>query len=286
MKKVLLMFLVLSLANAACAEKLRIKPWVGYTSVALGDFHDALNKARDIFIEDKNDQYDEVSASVKNAHGAAIIGVDFDYAITENILVGPRISYIDVPTIESKISEKETDIDPLYGTLIHDEVIKEKYDLSLLPITVGIKYEKMDSNRFSFNMGLNMGLGLAKLNYELHTNSLYKVESDFSGDYYRERFSIDKQKTYVGACFVTDVSVGGTYKFNSTFSLGANIGYRYAKVQKMKLSKDYYDYYRNDEGDEYSYAEKKGDTIKNSEDNDIEFDFSGVTLTCGLNMAF
>ncbi|MFC1566427.1 hypothetical protein ACFL4A_01135 [bacterium] len=289
MKKIICLIMILSLASIVCAEKFTMKPYAGYTSVSLSNLYSVLGEEKDIIEKDKFDTYDDVTASLKKAKGASIVGIDFDYAITEKILIGPRVAYIDVSKIELKTKRNADNlIKDWIGTYesSKNETITQKFDLSLLPITVGAKYVNDNSEKFRFNVGLDLGVGLAKLDMETMREEEYTSHSSFFGDYYRKSLEINNQRTYVGSCFVTNLAVGGEYKLNDTFSLGANIGYRFAKVNKMKLDKDYCDYYENDDGDEYEYLEKKGDTKKDIDDNDIEFDFSGVTLTCGLNMAF
>jgi hypothetical protein len=238
MKKLLLLVAIVSTFSfASYAEGMKLGLWTGYASVSMSD----LNKG----------------ASTKSSNGL-IIGADYDYSINDNFSVGPRISYLSANQGKANYEYNSYYYD-YYGYSYTSKVVaKETYDPSLTSIMVGGKYKREISDKIDVNGAIYVGYGIGtvkdKLNLDWYYNNVLLVSSSYNDN-------LD------GNCVTADLSVGGEYKLNDMLSIGLNLGYTLAKINKVK----------NDAG--YTI-------VKNDNGDKLSVDFSGIRLTTGVNLKF
>lgn len=235
MKKLITLLLgivmIMALSHKKVLGEIEISPWVGFTTVAMGDVNDLFKEMSESL--PAGDKIEEIGSGLT-------LGVDLMFEVDEGIKIGPRIGYI-LP------SKSKNDI----------EGIKFNIATSLIPIQFGGKYSTELQEGLNFTGGAFVGIGLGKFVSEM------KIPGETI------------EFPYSGSGLVFDLSAGIDYALAENIAIGANLGYRLAKIAEMTADKDV-------EVDDL----KKGDKIKDDNDKAVEIDFSGVSIAATIQFKF
>jgi hypothetical protein len=298
MKKILsilvLVCILTGFVNAGQGQ-ITFKPWIGYSSF---NMKDVSSKLVSIVSEDFAEEYDSLQDDIDDYYDTSIwyknisldsdtkellnkksksgnmAGLDLSYNFNENILAGLRMSYTQASDV--KYSQQDTiffnyddastwisGVGPS-GWERKENTYIYKYDcqvknISLLPVMIGGSYKKNIADRFSVNGEAYVGYGFAKGTLFKHLSMEYIVSTD-GVETYNDNIIYDAESSYMfGGAIVSDLSIGGEYEFTKVLSLGCNVGYRLAKISRVRT------------------ADK---TVR------MDFDFSGLIATLGLNCKF
>lgn len=240
MKKLITLLLgivmIMALSHKKVLGEIEISPWVGYTTVAMGDVNDLFKKMSED-LPPGVEKIEEIGSGLT-------LGVDIMFEVDEGIKIGPRIGYI-LP------SKSKNDI----------QGIKFNIATSLIPIQFGGKYSIELQEGLNFIGGAFVGIGLGKVVPEMDMTIIpggTKVEIPYSG-----------------SALVFDLSAGIDYALAENVSIGANLGYRLAKISEMTADKDIAD-----------ENVKKGDKLEDMENKPVEVDFSGVSIAATIEFKF
>lgn len=132
------------------------------------------------------------------------------------------------------------------------------FNASMIPILIGAAYTIPLSGAFSIGGGIYLGYGLG---------------------YASEKFALTGQPTETvnadGGSFAGDINIDAKYKISDMFNLGIKLGYRLADVSEMKATAD----------NAYEGI-KKGDVLKDDQNNTLPIDYSGLVAGVDLGFAF
>ena len=185
--------------------------------------------------------------------GGGVAGyANLDLALLPILLVGVRGGYMYCMPAAA---------DYLFGAF------KETDNASLVPLEVGVSVNlELPSMPVSVMAGVYGGYGLA--------NASYKIDNTVLAQTYTQAYS--------GQSVIGEILAAFNFKLSPGMSLNINGGYRVAKIAKMTLNEDV----------NYTIlgipvsAGKKGDVSKDSNGNNMEYDFSGLNIGAGISMGF
>jgi hypothetical protein len=249
MKKLLTSVLLLcALVSTVFAEDVKTQP---YQTVKLGAEVDYTIAAMD----QVNVQLNNNGSSVTKLGPAVALAVSLDVAPAPFIMGGARLGYIYCMPASATY---------LFGT------VKETLNASLIPAEIGVSSNfEMLSTPITIMAGIYGGYGFA--------SASSKFDYDIAG------ISASSTQNYDGAGFVGEMIASINYKMSSGISLNLNGGYRLAKITQMKQSAD--STYTDSLGIQHT-AGAKGDVLKDSDNNDLAFDFSGFKVGVGASFGF
>jgi len=276
MKKNLIAVLVVTLASIVYAEKLNLNISAGYVTVGMDDMNKSLQSQKEQFdqtIEFLKDFGGTGSTSLTKFGSGIFLAVDAGYEVLSGISIGPKIVYL------SCSQAKLTAEIPAITGIIN---IEQTVDASLIPLMVGGRYSTKITDKISLLGRVYLGYGLA--NYK----SVKK--SELIGTYFLSSITNLKSGVKIdnslqssqnvevpagGLGFVVEISADVKYAITPNVSLGVNLGYRLAKIDELKATKDVPE-----------FDVKKGDVMKDENGKTIPADYSGLTIGVGLTFKF
>jgi len=224
--------------------------WGGYSQINMKDLNTYIDYENVKFYSDAGSDYKYDKP--KNAIEA---GLDLNYKITPNLKIGPRVSYI-TASAKNVVSLAPDNFQKYEET--------DKYDMTLLPILIGGEYFIKYSDRMSYNCKLYLGYGLASM--KITYDSSYESSLDPDTNY-----TDSTESNWKGSNFVGEASIGGDVAISSGVSLGLDLGYRYAKIKKLKSDAD---------------SDLGGIVFEDEFGKAIPLDFSGPTAAIRVNFMF
>ncbi|MCE5301084.1 MAG: hypothetical protein LLG37_09490 [Spirochaetia bacterium] len=148
--------------------------------------------------------------------------------------------------------------------------VKQTINAALIPLEIGVSTNfGLESKPVSIMAGIYGGYGFASASYENNYDVL--------------GVTAKAVQPYDGAGFVGEVMASINYKMDSGFSVNINGGYRLAKIMQLKQSSDVS--YIDSLGISHTAGEKD-DILRDSDDNDLVYDFSGFNIGAGISMGF
>jgi hypothetical protein len=256
MKKILIAILVVTLASIVYAEKLSLNISGGYATVGMDDMNKSLQSQKEQFdqtIEFLKDFGGTGSTSITKFGSGIFLAVDAGYEVLSGISIGPKIVYLSCS--QAKLT---AEVQSFFGIIN----IEQTVDASLIPLMVGGRYSTKITEKISLLGGTYLGYGLANF------KSVVKFEQTGQP-------SQNVEVPADGSGFVGEISADVKYAITPNVSLGVNLGYRLAKIDELKATKD---------APEFNI--KKGDVIKDENGKTIPADYSGLTIGVGLTFKF
>jgi hypothetical protein len=206
-----------------------------------------------VSMEKVNTELDKGSNVTKFSSGIAAMA-EFDVALAPILNVGVRGGYL-------YCMPASTTLDYIIGTT------KETVNASLIPIEVGASVNlELPSLPISASAGIYGGYGLA--------NASFRTEDNLTGQDYTQLFN--------GQSFTGELLGTVTLKVSSNVSVNINGGYRMAVIPKMTQNEDVNTTVL---GITIPHG-KKGDVLKDSSNDNLVFDYSGLNLGVGISMGF
>lgn len=196
-------------------------------------------------------------ASVTNLNSGIAGMLDVDMFLTNFIMVGARAGYLYCLPASSR-----------FNYVVYDQTTT--INSSLTPLEVGLSLNfKLPTMPISLVAGLYAGYGFAFASYKNEISGLGQT-STFTQPFH-------------GNGFMGELLASANYKLFSDVSFNIHGGYRLAKIPQMTQSEDVN--FNGIPGISIS-AGKKGDVLKDSDNNDLAFDFSGFTIGAGISLDF
>jgi len=186
--------------------------------------------------------------------GSGISGMfDLDMSFLPFIMIGARTGYLYCAP----------------GSLNYTTLYKSTLNASLIPLEVGIGVNvKLPATPVSLMAGIYGGYGFAFASYKNDVSALGQ--------------STSLTMPYNGNGGIGEVLAAVYFEMNSGVSFKINAGYRVAKISQMVQSQDV-----SGSVSVVTFpAGKKGDVLKDSNNNSMAFDFSGLNIGVGLSHSF
>jgi|DewCreStandDraft_4_1066084.scaffolds.fasta_scaffold23160_1 hypothetical protein len=252
MKKVFMIFCLLFVLNLCLFAGFGIGISGGWTSVAMKDvnenyFEKLVNGVESIYALLGG----SATSSVNKISGGYSLGVDFLYSPFSFLSLGIRTGFISAGG-----SFKTT------GSIFSASVITDgTLDTTLVPLAFGLLSEfAIPNTEIIFGTGVFAGLCFAG------TQMKYNINFSTTNSYGTINAS--------GTDLFIDIFGKILYKPLSFLSFGIQPGYRIANVKEMKVTES------------NVTNVNKGDIIKDSENNPIEFDYSGFSIQALVLFSF
>lgn len=141
---------------------------------------------------------------------------------------------------------------------------------ALIPVEIGVSTNfDLASTPISIMAGIYGGYGFAMASYENNYDILGVTAKSI--------------QPFDGAGFIGEFMASINYRMESGLSVNINGGYRLAKIMQLKQSSDVT--YTDSLGFSHTAGEK-GDVLKDSDNNDLAFDYSGFNIGAGISMGF
>jgi hypothetical protein len=195
--------------------------------------------------------------NVTEVNGGVSGMLDFDLSLAPFLLVGARAGYLyDMPGSAS------------YNYVLYTQT--KTLNAALIPVEVGVSANvDVPSLPISLMAGIYGGYGFAYASVKNDIN-VFGQTSTYT-------------QPYDGRGMVGELLASVNFKLNSALSFNINGGYRVAKVAQMKQTQDVS--YNLIPGVAIPVG-SKGDVMKDSNNNDLEFDYSGLNLGVGLSIGY
>jgi hypothetical protein len=190
--------------------------------------------------------------------GSGFTGMlEFHIALVPFLMVGARAGYLhSLPASAS------------YNYVLYNQ--KTTINASLIPLEAGLSANiKFPATPISIMAGVYLGYGFAFASYK----------NDISASGGTATFT----RPFNGGRFMGELPAAVNFKLASALSLNINGGYRFAKIRQMVQSHDVS--YNGISGVSIPVG-AKGDILKDSDNNDLVFDFSGFNIGVGLSLGF
>ena len=237
MKKQMILMLALVLAASfARADFVQVGVFGGYTTVAMDDVQDVMKSVREMVPSG-------VNVDMTEPTNGYVIGLDAHFKPFPFLMAGARLEYIGVNT--AKLSA--------------DGLGSQEMQFGLMPIMVGIKAGiKPPLTGLSIGAGLHVGYGLAHASQRMEEAGL-KVDVPLDG-----------------GGFVAELSGELQYTIFPLVKFDFLLGYRLAKISKMKYTGSYL-ITGNQDGATFT---------KPGTDDAVAVDFSGINVAAGISVGF
>jgi len=274
MKKNLIAVLVVTLASVVYAEKLSLNISGGYTTVRMDDMNKNLQSQKEQFdqIIGFLEDFGETGSTSLTKFGSGIfLAVDAGYEVLSGIFIGPKIVYLSCS--QAKLTAE-------FSSFFGFANIEQTVDASLIPLMVGGRYSTKITDKISLLGGIYLGYGLANYKSVKKSEEIYYefVITNLKSGVKMANSLQPSQNVEVpadGSGFVGEISADVKYAITPNVSLGVNLGYRLAKIDELKATKDVPE-----------FNIKKGDVIKDENGKTIPADYSGLTIGVGLTFKF
>jgi hypothetical protein len=241
-------FLAFVLVSTSFAEDVKYAP---FQTVRLGISVDYTMAAMD----QVNEQLSNGGSDVTKLGPGIAAMADLNFALAPFIMAGARVGYVYLM--------------PASGTYLFGTV-KETLNGSIIPAEIGLNSNfELPATPISIMAGIYGGYGFGY--------------ASIKNDYNILGVSASSIQPYDGTGFMGELVASVNYKMSTGISINLNGGYRLAKIAQLKQSQDVT--YTDSLGISHS-AGKKGDVLKDSDNNDMPFDFSGFNIGLGLSMGF
>ena len=203
-----------------------------------------------------NTELDRGSSVTKLGGGIGAMA-DLDLAILPYVMLGARAGYL-----HSTPGSND------YDYIVYSQ--KTTLDASLIPIEVGACIN-LDIPSFpaSIMAGIYGGYGIATASYQNEVNALGQTST--------------YTMPYTGGGFVGELLARVSIKLSSAISLNINGGYRMADIAQMKQTADVN--FTGIPGITVPVG-AKNNVLKDSNNNDMAFDYSGLSLGVGAAMSY
>ncbi|PKL92099.1 MAG: hypothetical protein CVV21_04945 [Candidatus Goldiibacteriota bacterium HGW-Goldbacteria-1] len=202
-----------------------------------------------------NAQLNDGGSNVREMNAGIAMMLNVDAAMAPFIMVGLRGGYIYCLPAGA---------DYLF------ETVKQTINAGLIPVEIGVITNfSMASTPISIMAGIYGGYGFALASYE--------TKYDILG------VTAESVQPFDGAGFVGELMGKVNYEMVSGINVNINAGYRLAKIMQLKQSKDVS--YTDSLGISHSAGEK-GDVLKDSDNTDMAYDFSGFNIGVGVSLGF
>jgi len=190
--------------------------------------------------------------------GPGISGMlDLDLFLTRFLFVGARAGYLYCLPAEAE-----------YNYVVYNQTTT--IHASLIPLEGGLSANiELPSVPISLMAGVYGGYGFAFASFKNKINALGQTETFI--------------QPFNGGGFVGELLAKINLKLSSAVSLNVNGGYRLAKIARMVQSEDVD--FDGIPGLSIHVGEK-GDILKDSDNDDLAFDFSGFNIGAGLSLGF
>lgn len=247
-KWLMVMGMVLLSIPISTFAAMEVKLWGGYTTVSM----EKVNK----LLKDAN--FEAMGLETKRTlFGSGVhFGADFTFEVVKNLFVGPRVGFLYCFPAAINASSEGSSISIKLDGIFH---------ANLLSLLIGGFYSFDITEHISLRPGIYLGYGIANVNDKVS----YTVDST------EEAFS---KGWYSGGGFVADIPLEIVFKLGNTILLGADVGYRYAHIPEVKMTK------KEEKDLESDY--NPGDTFKDSDGKPLPFDYSGFSLALKLGFRF
>ncbi|MFP4465827.1 MAG: hypothetical protein ACLFP1_02115, partial [Candidatus Goldiibacteriota bacterium] len=190
----------------------------------------------------------EENVTKENINSAFMGGIDVGIMLSKEISIGSRIALITGASGKARLDDDAS-----------DDYFELNMSLGLLPVMAGGKI--MFGEEIKAGLSAYGGMGFASGNYELATMTGGTEDSDLIN--------------FAGSGMVVDVAGSIGAELPSGVTGGLEVGYRIAKVAEMKTTEE-----NTDMGVE------KDEVVENSDNEPMEFDYSGITANVFLTLAF
>lgn len=202
-----------------------------------------------------NAQLNDGGSDVTEMNAGVAAMINIDVAMAPFIMVGLRGGYIYCLPASATY---------LFGT------IEQTINAGLIPVELGVIANfGLPSTPVSLMAGIYGGYGFASASYE--------TKYDILG------VTAESVQPFDGAGFVGEFMGKINYEMVSGVNVNLNAGYRLAKIMQLKQSKDVS--YTDSLGISHSAGEK-GDVLKDSDNTDMAYDFSGFNIGVGVSLGF
>lgn len=195
--------------------------------------------------------------SVTEVNSAIAPILNFDVALAPFLFIGARTGYLFC------MPGKST-----YNLLLYN--LTSTLHSSFLPLEAGLNIKlQVPATPISINAGIYGGYGFAFASYK-NDESLLGQTSTFT-------------QPFNGGGFTGEAIARVNFQSASALSLNVNGGYRLANIEKMEQSKDvrYTDIFGITKS-----VDEKGAILKDSNNKDLPFDFSGFSIGIGLSLSY
>jgi opacity protein-like surface antigen len=209
-----------------------------------------------VAMDQLNKQLDK-GTNVTNLKSGIAVMLNFDLVLVPSILVGARAGYLHCRTARSS-----------YNYILYNQ--KTTIKSSLIPLEAGLGIHiRLPATPISIMGGVYIGYGFAFASYKNDITTLGQTTT-FTQPFH-------------GGRLIGELLAGVGFKLSSAVSININVGYRLAKIRQMIQSEDVT--YNSIPGLSIPVG-AKGDVLKDSDKNDLVFNFSGFNVGAGLSFGF
>ncbi len=256
MKKILILFSIVIIALPAYAG-IGISLWGGYTSVDMEDMNNHLEE------KESDIKGYGLTPTVDTYKHAGFAVLDVDFKILPAVKAGVRGGFVICAPASVEVTGDLTSIDSSYdtGTLAYN------MNGVLLPLMGGVKVVLgAPLAPFELTASVHAGYGLYFITRGI------SLDSDVGG-------KVRADIPYIGEGFVGEATAGVTAGIVPLIDIVAYGGYRIANAPYVKADASIVE-------SELEIDVPEGETLKDSEGNDIRVNMSGFTAGAGLRIRF
>ncbi|MCX8092733.1 MAG: hypothetical protein N3E50_01040 [Candidatus Goldbacteria bacterium] len=247
MKKFVAIITLIMVFAASSFAGFEISVFGGYTTVAMTK----VNKEIDTIVDALGPLPSSVKLTKNHITQGFIIGSNIGYSPIPGLLIGPQIEML--LGINGLIDVKDEST---------GDFIKYEFSSSLIPILGGLSYMiSLPGSSFSIGGGAYFGYGLA--------SAAMKASVKFGA------YTVNNEAKFEGGCFTADIIAKAKMAVTPLISVGLQIGYRLANVAQMKATED-----------NAAMGLTKGDVLKDTNGDDLPFDFGGLIAALDIGFSF
>lgn len=261
MRKLALVFVLLSFFYVSSFAVINIGVSGGYASVAMTE----VNKNLDKFENDMKNL--GLSPSITKLGHGLYGNLDLNFGFIPFVNLGLRTGILycfqGKTSIEGDLSLYDSRLAPIgTGTLSYT------YDALLIPVMAGLGLSVgLPGIPFSINAGVYGGYG-------------FSIVSE-GGNIKSGSINIPFNPIYNGGGFVMDAGIGFSFSMLPFISATLNIAYKLAKIPEVKATSDV------GLGAPLNITiVKKDDILKGHDGNSLPIDYSGINVGVGINIGF
>jgi hypothetical protein len=196
-------------------------------------------------------------SNVTKLNGGVGAMADLNLALLPYVMAGVRTGYLYCMPGNSE-----------YNYIIYDQ--KTTLDAALIPVEIGLNIDfDIPSFPAAIMVGAYAGYGVATASYKNDINALGQTAT----------YTVP----YIGSGFVGELLATLSMKLSSVLSVNINGGYKLADIAQMKQAADVN--FTGIPGITVPVG-SKNDVLKDSNNKDMAFDFSGLSLGVGAALSF
>jgi hypothetical protein len=263
MKKLLLAIVpAVFFAVSSYADSFNLNFSGGYTSVSFSQLNSSIqSKANSL-----RAMFPGSSPDVTDLSSGFYVAADVSYMVWPMLMAGLRIESIF--TNQGGINFSGSGPDGEGGTISVTDT--ETYGGSLVPVLLGATYRlDFTDNRLMAKGGVYAGYGFASFSRSVSASLM-------DNGILEEYETVNENLT--GSGFVAEVLLSGCYSFNDAVYLSLDLGYRFANIPQMT--------YASITGAPVGTPINQGDVVKDTNNNTIAFDYSGLIVGVALSLWF